>query len=172
MLCLPYKVTVRIRAGKSLTRPNTHLLCCICLCVHTKDTIRLSFFCWTSIVFHSNCVMKEGRNTCFTYEVILLKCCLYLTTSTGLPWLTTAVFTCWKRRLLCGVTCKSASQAVTAHTTAPWLPALTLCGTLALSPALAGPQGTIRDEKSEVFPGSAAAKATWNSSPGDPGAYQ
>lgn len=54
-------MTVRIIAGKPLTRPNTSLLCCICLCVSTKEKIKLSFFfCWTSIFF-SQWLRYDGR---------------------------------------------------------------------------------------------------------------
>lgn len=41
---LAIKITVKIGAGKSLTRPNTDLFCCICLSNHGNDKIGLSFF--------------------------------------------------------------------------------------------------------------------------------
>lgn len=59
--------------------------------------------------------MKEGRNAYPTYNVILLKRCLYLTANTGISWWTTAdIFFLLKKAGFSGVKSKIAAQAVTA----------------------------------------------------------
>lgn len=61
--------------------------------------------------------MKEGRNAYPTYNVIPLKCCLYLTANTGISWWITAdIFFPAKKAGFSGVESKIAAQAVTACT--------------------------------------------------------